>query len=262
MTTIYGPNLFSNGDFTDWDDANTPTDWTHSTISVGVNETTEVAFGEFHGDTGNGAANIFCSDANIVFLNMSNQLTVGGMFQLEIDLAVNTAGISITNGATTTTYATLTTSGTHTVQFTAIVDDDLIIRNITGQNCDCDIDNVRVGIAIGSTEFVQIDRFGWAYNALATDATSGMNVVPAPGIGKNLVIKELHITTPIAESASVKTRASATATINPQLGSFPMNTGGYSDSYLGGLQMPENERIDVFTSTADQLQIFIAGETV
>lgn len=113
-----------------------------------------------------------------------------------------------------------------------------------------------------TTTELQVDQDGWAYNATTTDATSGLAVVAAPGDGKFLVLKELHITTATSARAAIQSKASATATVSRQLGLLFIDDSGYEDKFLGGLRLPENEELDFFTSAAGTLQVFAGGYTV
>ena len=102
---------------------------------------------------------------------------------------------------------------------------------------------------------------GWAYNSSTTDSTSGLQVIAAPGSGKYLVVRELHITAPLSARAFIASRESATAAATTHLGPIMVNASGYAEKFVGGLSMVANEALYLRTSAACNMQLFTAGYT-
>jgi len=109
---------------------------------------------------------------------------------------------------------------------------------------------------------VTIHEDGWAYNAFTTNASSGLAVIAAPGAGRALVLKELHITSPLSARASIESKASATATVTRYLGPIMVNASGYAEKFLGGIRLVTNEELDFRTSASGNLQVYVAGYTL
>ena len=134
--------LLLNGDFSEWDDVNTPTHW--NPITAGTSVIKEVAPNEDHTGTGNGACNIYSPDGNDARI-YQDILEVGKTYLYKIEFTKVASGrvfIRSTGGTDTIIPGIV---GIHKFIVTYDgTDDRFIIDKSAVVACDVTIDNVSV----------------------------------------------------------------------------------------------------------------------
>ncbi len=115
---------------------------------------------------------------------------------------------------------------------------------------------------------IQLTKEGWAVNAITQNcATSAYVIKTAPGAGKNLTLKEIHICAGTSALTFVGTRASGTAAVTRVLGAMSLTSGHtqYQDKFLQGLRLPTNEALIIGTSAAAggrPIQVYASGDVL
>ena len=147
FTQSLGSELFTNGNFSAWSPANTPTGWVEYNESAGVRDLTEVAPGNLHGGGGSGALNIFSSSgATGVSQTVA---TTGDLYEMLVDVtAYGSTGVNIYFGGSDGVLASLTAVGSYR----------MIGRSNSGGSACPGYMGGAGGVTIDNTSFKEITR--------------------------------------------------------------------------------------------------------
>ena len=113
-----------------------------------------------------------------------------------------------------------------------------------------------------SNTTLKLDKSGWAVNSTSSDAINGEELVAAPGAGKTLILKEMHISVGQSARAIIDSRASATATATRMLGPISLNasTNNYVNRFINGIRTnAANEAIYITSSANAFINVFVSG---
>lgn len=107
---------------------------------------------------------------------------------------------------------------------------------------------------------LQADGSAFMVNSRVTSASAEI-IKDAPGSGKFIRLKEIHISSSAAGTVSIESRASATATVTTILGPISMNANNtmYSDKFIYGIRLPENEELTARSSAVALINILTSG---
>lgn len=97
-------------------------------------------------------------------------------------------------------------------------------------------------------------------NSRVTSASAEI-IKAAPGTGRFIRLKEINISSSAAGTVTIESRASATATVTPLIGPISMNSSNtlYSDKFIYGIRLPENEELTARSSASALVNIFTSG---
>ena len=107
---------------------------------------------------------------------------------------------------------------------------------------------------------LQVEGEGFAVNSRVTSATAQV-IKAAPGAGKFIRLQECNMSTAVAGTVTIESRASATATVTPVIGpiTFAANSTTYLQKFIRPIRLPENEELTARSSASALVNIFTSG---
>ena len=113
-----------------------------------------------------------------------------------------------------------------------------------------------------TVDTLQLDPDGWAVNAHTDDGSGSEEIQAAPGAGKNILLKEINITTGGADVVFLDSYESAGATAKRILGPLHIAAGtlSYVDKFISPIRITANENLEINTSGSTAVNIYASGE--